>query len=92
MVVDGELQFTEHFLLCEEDGKPTLKLRHFNADFTGWEEKDEYLTFPFVEMGERFLQLDGIRYELLDTDQLKATLKIMNKGKEKTEEFLFNRM
>jgi len=92
LVVDDELQFTEHFILCEEEGKPLLKLRHFNADFTGWEEKDEYLTFPFVEMGERFLQLDGIRYELLDSDQLRVTLKIMNKGVEKTEEFLFNRM
>lgn len=92
LVVDNEVQFTEHFILCEEEGYPVLKLRHFNADFTGWEEKSEYVTFPFVEMGENYLQLDGIRYELLDSDQLKVKLKMMNKDVENTEEFLFNRM
>ena len=92
LVVDDKVEFTEHFMLSEEEGEPILKLRHFNGDFTGWEEKDEYLTFSFVEMGENYLQLKGLRFELLDTGQLKVMLKMMNKGVENTEEFLFSRM
>lgn len=91
-VKDNSTQFTEHFILCEEDGNPVLKLRHFNADFTGWEDKDTYVTFSFVEMGDNYLQLDGIRYELLDSDQLRVLLEMENDGVVETEEFLFNRM
>lgn len=44
----GEIQFTEHMYLMEEDGTLVLRLKHFNADLTGWEEKDGMLTFRLV--------------------------------------------
>ncbi len=45
---EGEIQFTEHLYLMEEDGTLVLRLKHFNADLTGWEEKDGMLTFRLV--------------------------------------------
>ncbi|QIQ87574.1 DUF6265 family protein [Erythrobacter sp.] len=42
---DGEVRFTEHVYLMEEDGSLVLRLKHFNADLTGWEEKDDMVTF-----------------------------------------------
>ena len=45
---DGAIMFTEHLYLMEEDGSLALKLKHFNADLTGWEEKDDFLTFRLV--------------------------------------------
>ena len=47
---DGEhgILFTEHLYLMEDEGSLVLKLKHFNADLTGWEEKDDMLTFRLV--------------------------------------------
>lgn len=45
---DGTIMFTEHLYLMAEGGSLVLKLKHFNADLTGWEEKDDMLTFRLV--------------------------------------------
>ena len=49
---DQEIMFTEHLYLMEEEGTLVLRLKHFNADLTGWEEKDDMLTFRLVAMEE----------------------------------------
>ncbi|MDJ0978374.1 MAG: DUF6265 family protein [Erythrobacter sp.] len=45
---EGDIQFTEHLYLMEEEGTLVLRLKHFNADLTGWEEKEGMLTFRLV--------------------------------------------
>lgn len=47
---DGAIMFTEHMYVMEEAGTVVLRLKHFNADLTGWEEKDDMLTFRLVAM------------------------------------------
>ena len=49
---EGEIMFTEHMYLMEEEGTLVLRLKHFNADLTGWEEKDDMLTFRLVAVEE----------------------------------------
>tara|TARA_B100000941_G_scaffold171129_1_gene121945 strand:+ start:22 stop:690 length:669 start_codon:yes stop_codon:yes gene_type:complete len=44
------IRFTEHLYLMEEEGTLVLRLKHFNADLTGWEEKDGMLTFRLLAM------------------------------------------
>jgi uncharacterized protein YecT (DUF1311 family) len=48
----GGIRFTEHLYLMEEEGTLVLRLKHFNADLTGWEDKDDILTFPLVAIEE----------------------------------------
>ena len=50
MADENAIQFTEHLYLMEEDGTLVLRLKHFNADLTGWEEKDGMLAFRLVAM------------------------------------------
>lgn len=45
---EGAIRFTEHLHVVEEDNSLILRLKHFNADLTGWEEKDEVLDFRLV--------------------------------------------
>ena len=45
---EGDIRFTEHLYLMEEEGTLVLRLKHFNADLTGWEEKDGMLTFRLL--------------------------------------------
>lgn len=45
---EGAITFTEHLYLMEEGGSLVLRLKHFNADLTAWEEKDDMLSFRLV--------------------------------------------
>jgi len=45
---EGAIMFTEHLYMMEEAGSLVLRLKHFNADLTGWEEKDEMVTFRLI--------------------------------------------
>lgn len=68
LVKDGQQQFSEIVMIAEFDGTLGMRVKHFDTSFNQWE-SDKYVgvTFPFVEMGENFIQLDGLRYELIDS-------------------------
>jgi hypothetical protein len=40
--------FYEILTIYEQEGSLLLRLKHFNRDLTGWEEKDETIDFPFI--------------------------------------------
>ena len=88
---DGEIQFTEHLYLMEEEGTLVLRLKHFNADLTGWEEKDDFLTFPFREQGENFIQFGGLRFDRVDDNAMRISLRMKTRDGEHTEVFNMRR-
>ena len=49
---EGELTFSEAMTLVEEEGSLVLKVKHFTPEFVGWEEKDGFVSFPLVGLGE----------------------------------------
>ncbi len=91
-VVKGEVQFTEHFMITEEQGTVVLKLKHFHGDFTGWEEKDEYVEFPLIKVEEQAAYFEGISYERVDESTLKVVLDMEENDTIETEEFIFEKI
>ena len=51
LVLNGKPSFYEFIHLAEERGSLVMKLKHFNADLTAWEEKDRFVTVPLVKLG-----------------------------------------
>ncbi|MEM6856705.1 MAG: DUF6265 family protein [Pseudomonadota bacterium] len=66
---DGAIMFTEHMYLVQEDGSLALKLKHFNADLTGWEEKDDFLTFRLVALEECAAYFNALTLRCADRDK-----------------------
>ena len=63
----GKQQFSEIVMISEFGGKLGMRVKHFDASFKQWESDQETgPTFPFVGMGENFVQFAGLRYELID--------------------------
>ena len=61
-VSDDKVVFTEHFVIRKEADSVALLLKHFDADFKGWEEKDKCVTFKFVKQdGDNFM-FEGLTY------------------------------
>ncbi len=66
---DGDIQFTEHLYLMEEAGSLVLRLKHFNADLTGWEEKDDMLTFRLVAIESCAAYFNALTLRCADKDK-----------------------
>jgi hypothetical protein len=67
MAKDGKQQFSEIVTIAEFEGTLGMRVKHFDPSFNQWEsDQGVGVTFPFVEMGDNFIQFDGLRYELID--------------------------
>ena len=67
--LEGAIMFTEHLYMMEEGGTLALRLKHFNADLTGWEEKDDMLTFRLVAIEQCAAYFNALTLRCADPDK-----------------------
>jgi Domain of unknown function (DUF6265) len=84
LVVDGKVNFYELITLSEVEGTLILKLKHFNANLTGWEEKDETVEFKLVKVTPNKVFFDHFTFEKISNDEINMYVVVDNDG-EKTE-------
>ena len=82
--------FYELLLLVEEEGSLSLKVKHFNADFSAWEEKTDYTNFRFIESKEDAVHFSGISFYRIDEDTMHGYI-VFRSGEEVREEKLVYR-
>ena len=87
VINDDEVSFYELLLLVEEEGSLSLKVKHFNPDFTAWEEKGDYVDFRFVKAEENAIHFSGISFYHISDDEMHGYI-VMRKGDEVREEKL----
>jgi len=63
LTLNDAVVFYELLTIVEEAGSLTLKLKHFNADLTGWEEKAEVRSFPLVSLTPTEAAFDGMTFQ-----------------------------
>jgi hypothetical protein len=81
---DDGVAFYEILLLTVDDGTLSLKVKHFNPDFTAWEEKGDYVNFKLVNVEEEALHFSGISFYRRDADRMDAWI-VMRQGGEMVE-------
>ncbi|MBM3818698.1 MAG: hypothetical protein FJW14_06735 [Acidimicrobiia bacterium] len=74
LVVNGKLVFYEFLTLVEENGSLALKLKHFNADLTAWEEKDRFVTFRLAKLTPTEAWFGGLTFRRVTNDRLEIFL------------------
>ncbi len=82
----------EFLLIMEEKGSLVLKLRHFNPDFSAWEEKAKTIDFPLVAVEPGTVHFDGLSFIRQDDGSLRIYLLLRDKaGVEREVEFKMRR-
>lgn len=87
---EGKLVFSEFMNFVQDGESITLKLKHFNPDLSGWEEKEEWTTFKLIEMGTQEAYFNGLTFKRTG-NQLSIFLSLTQNGERKIEEFRFTR-
>lgn len=85
---DGSVMFTEHMYLMEEDGSLVVKLKHFNPDLTGWEDKDGMVTFRLVALEDCAAYFSVLTYRCDGEDGLLVAVR-MKSGDGDISELVF---
>ena len=85
---EGAIRFTEHLYLMEEEGTLVLRLKHFNPDLTGWEEKDGMLTFRLIAVEECAAYFRSLTLRCDGDDGLLAAVR-MKSASEEINELVF---
>jgi hypothetical protein len=85
---DGALMFTEHMYLAEEKGSLVLKLKHFNPDLTGWEEKDGMVRFRLLSIEPCAAFFSSLTYRCEGEDGLLVAVRMKSEG-DAIEELVF---
>jgi hypothetical protein len=76
---DGSPSFYELLTIRETAGSIEVRLKHFNPDMTGWEEKAEVVTMPFVGKRDGVVHFDGMAFQVTGSDTISCYLAIENK-------------
>ncbi|MFN2385191.1 MAG: DUF6265 family protein [Thermoanaerobaculia bacterium] len=82
LVRDGKIVFSELIYIVEEEGSLVLKLKHFDRELKGWEEKDVVRAFPLVKRTESEAYFDGITYRKEGPDGMRFFVAVRQKNGE----------
>lgn len=74
LIQDEDVAIYEFMTLVNENESVVLKLKHFNGDLTGWEEKDDHVAFPLVRLGDREAYFEGLTFRRTSADTLRGYL------------------
>ena len=84
---DDGVAFYELLLLSVEEGTLSLKVKHFNADFSAWEEKPDYVNFQLVRKEPDALHFGGLSFYKRGDDAIDGYI-VMRNGETVTEHHL----
>lgn len=90
LIQEDEVVFYELLLLVEEEGSLSLKVKHFSADFIAWEEKQDYITFKFVQANDSAIHFSGISFYRRDDKNMDGYI-VMRSDEDIREEKLVYR-
>ena len=78
LVTEKGPDFYELLVIMPEGESLAYKVKHFNPDLSGWEEKDDYVTFPLVRLNQDTAFFEGLTI-IRDGDQLRHYLSFTSK-------------
>jgi hypothetical protein len=85
--------FYEFLTLVERDGTVVLKLKHFNPDLTGWEEKTGMVTFRLLKLTPDEASFGGLTFRRMGSDRMQIFLALRDKdGNVREEAFAYDRV
>ena len=70
LIKDGKIAFYEFEVIREIGESLILQLKHFSGELKGWENKDEMVSFPLVEIGKGVVYFDGMTFKKMGADEM----------------------
>jgi hypothetical protein len=92
LVVEGQVQFYEIETISQVNDTLIFRLKHFNKDLTGWEEKDKTVDFKLVKVTDNKVYFNGLTIERLSDKEINIYVAIELEGNTTEEKFNYKRV
>ncbi len=76
LISEGEISFYELMTISEKEGSLHLRIKHFDKDMNGWEEKDKSVEFPLVDIKKNAVYFDGLTFKNISERQMNVYVNI----------------
>ena len=86
--IEGSVKFYELMTIAPDSAGLLLRVKHFNPELVGWEEKDKSAEFRFTDASDNSVQFDGLKYTLIEPDKLTIAVTISHKDGSTSEELI----
>ncbi len=83
--------FYELMLIVEEAGSLNLKVKHFNADFSAWEEKKDFVNFGFVKADESAIHFSGLSFYRINDQEVHGYIVLRQGDRVREEKMIYRR-
>ena len=90
--VEDQVVFYELFLMTVEDGTLSLKVKHFNPDFSAWEEKEDFVEFRLVKVDDAALHFGGLSFYKRGDDAIDGYIVMKNADGIREEPLIYKRV
>lgn len=92
LVVEGQVQFYEIETISQVNDTLMFRLKHFNKDLTGWEEKDKTVDFKLVKVTDNKVYFNGLTLERINDKEINIYVAIEQEGNTTEEKFNYKRV
>jgi hypothetical protein len=93
LMQDGAVVFYELMTIQADGASLVLTIKHFNADLTGWEERDEMESFPLVRLTPTAAYFDELTIRQVGPDAMEAFVVVNGRdGSRREEGFRYTRV
>jgi hypothetical protein len=73
---EGEPQFYEFLMMDVVDSGVRMRVKHFNPDMVGWEEKDGWVEFEPISVGPDALVFNGLTIRRESPNRIVMTIRL----------------
>ena len=91
LMEEDEVSFYELLMLSVDDGTLSLKVKHFNPDFSAWEDKADFINFRLVKFDDDELHFSGLSFYRRDDGNLDAYIVMRSDAGLREEKLVYRR-
>jgi hypothetical protein len=90
-VVEGSVSFYELMTISEVGSTLLLRIKHFDRELRGWEEKDKSVEFKLVRVTPGKVYFDGLTFEKISENEINVYVNLDDKEKKSEQKFSYHR-
>ena len=90
----GKPVFYELMTILEHEGSLELRLKHVNADMTGWEEKNDFVRFRLAKIEPDAIYFSGLTFRRISAGVIEGYLALRDRSTNvvREEKFVYRRV
>lgn len=91
LVVEGAISFYELMTITQVGHTLLLRIKHFDPELRGWEEKDKSVEFRLVKLAPGKVYFDGLTFEKVNEEQINVYVNFEGKEEQSEHKFVYHK-